>query len=110
MSMKRSVAGIAAFAVLVAVGVVASVGQAADAPAPASEPYPVELRVGEIFKVCKSGQVICPAVRHICDDLKVVAFVDTEDGLGIKAVGPGTTLCSVSGSTGPGRVFRITVR
>ncbi len=105
--MKRTVAAIAGFVVFAAV---AGAARPAEAPPPASEPYPVELRVGEIFKVCKSGQVICPAMRHICDDLKVVTLVDTPDGLGIKAVGPGSTLCLVSGSIGPGRVFRITVR
>jgi len=57
-----------------------------------------------------SGEVICPVVRHICDDLKVVGIVDTPDGLGIKGAGTGTTLCMASGSTGPGRLFRITVR
>jgi hypothetical protein len=76
------------------------------------EPYPVELRVGEIFKVCKSGVIYCPAGAAICDDLKIVEVVDTPDGMGFKAIAPGATLCSAKGSgmTLPRRVFRITVR
>ncbi|HWS14897.1 MAG TPA: hypothetical protein VN450_01780, partial [Candidatus Methylomirabilis sp.] len=81
-----------------------------------NEPYPVELQVGEIFKVCTSGEVICPVRAPICDDLKIVDVVDTPDGLGFKGISPGTTLCSVMGGTsmsggfGFRRVFRITVR
>ncbi len=77
---------------------------------PPGEDYPVDLRVGEIFEVCKSGQIICPAVRPICDDLEVVAPVDTPDGLGFKGLKPGTTLCSAGSAGGQRRVFRITVR
>ena len=72
-------------------------------------PYPVELKVGEIFKVCNSGQVICPVMEPICDDLKIIKVVDTPDGLGFKGLAPGSTLCSVS-SGGTRRVFRLTVR
>ena len=78
-------------------------------PSP-DEPYPVALYVGEIFKVCLSGQMVCPAVRPICDDLNVAAPVDTPDGLGFQAVRLGTTLCSASNSAGQRRVFRIDVR
>jgi len=74
------------------------------------EPYPVNLVAGEIFKVCKSGQIICPAIGPICDDLKVAIPVDTPDGLGFKGVGPGTTLCSAGNESGLRRVFRISVR
>ena len=80
------------------------------------EPFPVELQVGEIFKVCTSGEVVCPVRAPICDDLKVVDVVDTPDGLGFLGKSPGSTLCSVMGGTsmsgglGFRRVFRITVR
>ncbi len=74
------------------------------------EPYPVELYIGETFKVCLSGQMVCPAIRPICDDLKVVKPVDTPDGLGFEGIGRGTTLCSASNSAGQRRVFRIVVR
>jgi len=72
-------------------------------------PYPVELQVGEIFKVCKSGMVVCPVFMPICDDTKIIMLVDTPDGLGFKGIAPGTTLCSVGTSVGPRRLFRITV-
>lgn len=79
-------------------------------------PYPVELEVGEIFKVCLSGEIVCPARSPICDDLKVVEVVDTPDGMGFKGIARGSTLCSAMGGTSWGgglgfrRVFRITVR
>lgn len=73
-------------------------------------PYPVELSAGDIFKVCKSGQIICPAIGPICDDPKVAAPVDTPEGLGFRGIGPGTTLCSAATVSGQRRVFRMTVR
>jgi hypothetical protein len=73
-------------------------------------PYPVELSGGETFKVCESGQIVCPAIRPICDDPKIAVPVDTPDGLGFRGEGPGTTLCSASTAAGQRRVFRITVR
>jgi hypothetical protein len=85
-------------------------GGAPDADPMHDEPYPVELSAGEIFKVCKSGQIVCPAISPICDDLKVAVPVDTPDGLGFQGVGPGTTLCSAATTFGQRRVFRITVR
>jgi len=74
------------------------------------EPYPVELRVGETFEVCTSGQIVCPARTPICDNLKVAVPVDAPGGLGFQGVGPGATLCSAASAVGPRRVFRITVR
>jgi hypothetical protein len=95
---------------LLAVGITAGDANAWDPKS--DEPYPVELGVGEIFKVCKSGVIYCPATAVICDDLKIVEVVDTPDGMGFKAIAPGTTLCSARGGaiTSPRRVFRITVR
>ncbi|MBI5576544.1 MAG: hypothetical protein HY896_09310 [Deltaproteobacteria bacterium] len=74
------------------------------------EPYPVVLKLGETFKICLSGQLVCPATGPICDDLKVAAPVDTPDGLAFEATGPGTTLCSAANPSGMRRVFRIHVR
>jgi hypothetical protein len=74
------------------------------------EPFPVELRVGETFDTCASGQIVCPARAPICDDPGVAVPVDVSGGLGFKGVGPGTTLCSAASAVGPRRIFRITVR
>ena len=74
------------------------------------EPFPVELRVGETFEVCASGQIICPARTPICDNPKVAVPVDVPGGLGFQGVAPGTTLCSAASAAGPRRVFRIIVR
>ncbi len=107
----KTVARLAGSALFTAYVAFSSGAHAANAaPPPPDQPYPVTLRVGQVFEVCKSGQVICPIVRHICDDPRVVGLVETPDGLGIKGAGPGTTLCRASGSPGPGRLFRITVR
>lgn len=74
------------------------------------EPFPVELRAGETFDICSSGEIACPARALICDDPKVAAPVDLSGGPGFQGVGPGTTLCSAASAVGPRRVFRITVR
>lgn len=75
------------------------------------ESYPVELRVGEVFQVCKSGKVICPVKATVCDDSTIVELVDTPDGLGIRGTSPGGTLCSTgSNITNHRPLFRITVR
>lgn len=90
--------------------------QAADNPPPQFPgPYPVDLTVGEIFIVSKSVEIVGPVRSPICDDLKIVAVVDTPDGLAFKGIAPGRTLCSVasgaamSGAMGSRRVFAITV-
>ena len=96
----------------VVVGLLAFIIFVSDAKAGDSNldgPYQVELQVGEIFKVCKSGMVVCPVFMPICDDTKIIMLVDTPDGLGFKGIAPGTTLCSVGSSVGPRRLFRITV-
>ena len=75
------------------------------------EPYPVDLKVGEIFDVCASGLIRCPPIGNICDDPKVAIPVDVPgSGLGFRGVGPGTTLCSAGSVSGFRRIFRITVR
>ena len=74
------------------------------------EPFPVELRVGESFDACASGQIVCPARVPICDDPNVAVPDGVSGGLGFRAVGPGTTLCSAASAVGPRRIFRITVR
>ena len=73
------------------------------------QPNEVGLQVGEIFKVCKSGIVVCPVILSLCDDANIVTSVNTPDGLGFKGVAPGTTLCSVGTTVGPRRLFRVTV-
>jgi hypothetical protein len=104
--MKMKIAGIALLLLAVFLPCIV---QGADAPIPEG-PYPVILKPGETFKVCLSGQIICPAIGAICDDLSVASPVETPDGLGFTAMGPGTTLCSASNPAGMRRVFSIEVR
>jgi hypothetical protein len=104
--MRTTIAAIVGLLVLTTV----FVGYAQCEGLQSTEPYPVKLQVGEIFQVCKSGEVICPVGAPICDDLKVVDVVDTPDGLGFKGISPGATLCSVMSGNGARRVFRITVQ
>jgi hypothetical protein len=72
--------------------------------------FQVDLKVGESFDICASGEIVCPARGAICDDLKVAVPVDLPGGIGFRGVSPGTTLCSAASAVGPRRVFRITVR
>jgi len=85
-------------------------GHAQAADPQRTEPYPIELQVGEVFQICKSGEVICPVTAPLCDDIKTAYAVDTPDGLGFKGISPGWTLCSVMSVNRLRRVFRITVR
>ena len=78
-------------------------------PTESGQIHEVELQAGEVFKVCKSGIVVCPAIVSICDDANIVTIVNTPDGLGFKGVAPGVTLCSVGTTVGPRRLFRVTV-
>jgi hypothetical protein len=81
-------------------------------PAPASEPHPLKIRVGESVAVCKTGTIQCPANNPICDDATVVGVAaEGSDGLTFKGLKPGTTLCSVASGSGFGhrRVYRVTV-
>lgn len=71
---------------------------------------PVELQVGGIFQVCKSGEVICPVRFPICEDLTLVDVVDTPDGLGLKGISPGATHCSIMSFIGTRRVFLMAGR
>lgn len=79
--------------------------------APPDEPYPLTLQVGEEIALSKTGTIEGQAGAPICDDLKVATAVAGADGLAIKGVGPGKTLCSVASGSGMGlrRVYRITV-
>ena len=83
---------------------------AQDAGKPGDDAYAVRLAAGEVYDVCASGQVVCPARSPICDDPKVVTPVDLPGGLGFKGVSPGTTLCSAGSAAGPRRLFRFTVQ
>jgi hypothetical protein len=98
--------------VLAMTGVLAGVypAQAVAAGPPDNGNFPVSLAAGEVFDVCKSGTIVCPARSPICDDPKVATPTDLPDGLGFKGVSPGTTLCSAASAVGPRRVYRITVR
>jgi len=111
--MRATIAGILALLILT---IFWNNALSADPPPPQFPgPFPVELKVGEIFIVSKSVEIVSPVRFPICDDLKVVNVVDTPDGLAFKGIAPGKTLCSVasgatmSGGMGPRRVFTITV-
>ena len=108
--MNRSVASVVAALAFAGAVAVAAPARGEDAPYSADEPYPVVLGTGETFSICTSGQIDCPAKAPICDDPNVAIPVDTPEGLGFQAVGPGTTLCSAASSNNLRRVFRITVR
>lgn len=64
---------------------------------------PVRLSVGEVVKLCKAGLAMCPASTFLCDDPKVALIENGPDGVELKGIAPGTTVCSV---LGPGQAFR----
>jgi hypothetical protein len=81
----------------------------ADGP-PRDEPERLTIRAGEAIALCKTGRATCPAVGT-CDDTAVAAPDGSPDGLVLRGVAPGTTLCSAASASGAGprRVFRVTV-
>ncbi len=111
--MARLVASLVA---LLTLGTVAPRALAAESAPPPSAPAEVRLAVGELYLVCKSGELLCPATAPRCDDPGVaVPELTPRDGLAWKGVGKGTTLCSAgapgaAAGGGPRRVFRVTVR
>ena len=58
---------------------------------------PVKLQVGGVLKLCREGLAMCPAAGFLCDDPKVARIENGPDGAELKAIAPGTTLCSVLG-------------
>jgi hypothetical protein len=63
----------------------------------AGEGKPVKLTVGEVLKLCQAGLVMCPASSFLCDDPAVARIENGPDGVELKGIAPGTTLCSVLG-------------
>ena len=103
--MKRfAVALFVFFLVLGAGAILAGAGES-----PGGGLLQVDLLVGEDFDLCKSGAIVCPAKRPICDDLRVVMPVDLPSGLGFRGIAPGSTLCSAASHIGLRLVFRVTV-
>lgn len=74
------------------------------------EEYPtINMKIGDMFLICKSGLVVCPVRNTICDKASLIDLVDTPDGLGFKAKAKGSTLCSVTSNAGPRRIFRLVI-
>ena len=79
--------------------------------AEADAPYPLTVRAGQTLALCKTNTISCPAASPICDDTSIVdAHVEAE-GLVLRGVKPGKTLCSAASDAGrgPRRVYAVTV-
>ncbi len=76
---------------------------------PPDAPYPLTITLGRILALCRTGTIACPAREAICDDPAIATPDDTPDGLGLRGVAPGTTLCSARGASWQRRVYRVTV-
>lgn len=63
----------------------------------AGEGRPVKVAVGEVLKLCQTGMAMCPASAFLCDDPKVARIENGPEGVELKGIAPGTTLCSVLG-------------
>jgi hypothetical protein len=87
------------------------VSLAALAEGPGNDPYPLKLRAGKTLALCTTGTITCPAASPICDDTGIVDAFFTAEGLVLKGVKPGVTLCSAASGNGLGdrRVYRVTV-
>ena len=65
----------------------------------------LDLQVGEVASICP-----CPVFNVICDDPSVATAVDMRNGVGLKGLAPGTTLCSARDALGVRRFYRVEVR
>ena len=63
----------------------------------AGDGRPVKVAVGEVLKLCQAGLAMCPASAFLCDDPKVARIENGPEGVELKGIAPGTTLCSVLG-------------
>ncbi len=108
--MKRTAATTSVLLVIVFVFPAFRAASAEEAGAKDPGYFRVELKAGESFDMCASGEIVCPARGAICDDLKVAVPAELPGGIGFTGVSPGTTICSAASAIGPRRVFRITVR
>lgn len=73
-------------------------------------PYPLSVRAGEELALCSSGTIQCPATAPICDDTAVAVLENAAEGLVLRGLKPGRTLCSAAANGGLRRVYRVTVR
>jgi hypothetical protein len=73
----------------------------------ADDASPVSVEAGKSVNLCRAGLAACPASSFLCDDPKIARIENGPDGAELRAISPGTTLCSV---LGPGRGFRRVLR
>jgi hypothetical protein len=73
----------------------------------ADDGTPVSVEAGKSVNLCQAGLAACPASSFLCDDPKIARIENGPDGAELRAISPGTTLCSV---LGPGRGFRRVLR
>ncbi len=77
----------------------------------ADEPTPVSLATGDRLNLCKAQLAHCPVSAFVCDDPKVAVMENGPEGVELKGISPGTTLCSVLGFERTfRRVIRVTVK
>ena len=78
----------------------------------AADPVPLTVKVGESVALCATGTIQCPAANPICDDTSVATAEVTAEGLVLRGVKKGTTLCSAAGASGFGQrqVYRVVVK
>lgn len=79
--------------------------------AASADPVSLTVKVGKSVALCATGTIQCPAANPICDDISVATAEVTAEGLVLKGVKKGETLCSAAGSNGFGRrqVYRVVV-
>lgn len=69
----------------------------------ADDGTPVRLAAGEKVNLCQAALARCPASAFLCDDPRIALVENGPDGVELKGISPGTTVCSV---LGPGQAFR----
>jgi hypothetical protein len=83
----------------------------AAAAARADEPTPVVVEVGKTVDLCKAKLAPCPASTVMCDASSIARLQNGAEGVELKGISPGKTLCTVLGFERTfRRVLSVTVK
>ncbi len=88
----------------------AALAAAFSGPARAEDPTPVDVEVGKSVNLCKQKLAPCQASTFMCNASAVARLENGADGVELKGVSPGTTVCTVLAFDKSRRVLSVTVK
>ncbi len=95
---------------LTAVLTAAALAAAFSGPARAEESTPVAVEAGQSVNLCKQKLAPCQASTFWCSASAIARLDNGADGVELKGLSPGTTLCTVLAFDKSRRVLSVTVK